>query len=267
MWNLIFESYENKPTKVKFFSVDVRVKRGHAIVVDVITSFLQVVISEVTKFVVYRTYMKSGRFLSRLGAANLPATQSVPRFAHIFHFEHETLFATTMRRFSRATGSLSRQLLRAPQVSRGARCNIAQRFTPERSNPVFAKNLETSQPRGFAAAAASAGNGRVTQVIGAVVDVQFDGDLPAIMSALEVEGHEIRLVLEVAQHLGENTVRAIAMDTTEGLVRGQGVFNTGSPIQVRHVAIAPPKFCLRLSCATIGIALVLVDVCGIFFQR
>ena len=235
--------------------------------VDVITSFLQVVISEVTKFVVYRTYVKSGRFLSRLGAANLPATQSVPRFAHIFHFEHETLFATTMRRFSRATGSLSRQLLRAPQVSRGARCNIAQRFTPERSNPVFAKNLETSQPRGFAAAAASAGNGRVTQVIGAVVDVQFDGDLPAIMSALEVEGHEIRLVLEVAQHLGENTVRAIAMDTTEGLVRGQGVFNTGSPIQVRHVAIAPPKFCLRLSCATIGIALVLVDVCGIFFQR
>jgi F-type H+-transporting ATPase subunit beta len=48
-----------------------------------------------------------------------------------------------------------------------------------------------------------------------------------------VEGHEIRLVLEVAQHLGENTVRAIAMDTTEGLVRGQGVVNTGSPIQVR----------------------------------
>ena len=97
--------------------------------------------------------------------------------------------------------------------------------------------------------------------------MQFDGALPAIMSALEVEGHEIRLVLEVAQHLGETTVRAIAMDTTEGLVRGQGVFNTGSPIQVRHIAIAPPKFCLRLSCATIGIALVLVDVCGIFFQR
>ena len=48
-----------------------------------------------------------------------------------------------------------------------------------------------------------------------------------------MEGHEIRLVLEVAQHLGENTVRAIAMDTTEGLVRGQGVVNTGSPIQVR----------------------------------
>ena len=74
--------------------------------------------------------------------------------------------------------------------------------------------------------------GRVTQVIGAVVDVQFDGDLPPILSALEVEGHEIRLVLEVAQHLGENTVRTIAMDTTEGLVRGQTVLSTGSPIQV-----------------------------------
>ena len=74
--------------------------------------------------------------------------------------------------------------------------------------------------------------GRVTQVIGAVVDVQFDGDLPPILSALEVEGHEIRLVLEVAQHLGENTVRTIAMDTTEGLVRGQSVLSTGSPIQV-----------------------------------
>jgi len=93
---------------------------------------------------------------------------------------------------------------------------------------------EASFARGFAAAAAAnaAADGRVTQVIGAVVDVQFDGELPPIMSALEVEGHEIRLVLEVAQHLGENTVRAIAMDTTEGLVRGQGVVNTGSPIQI-----------------------------------
>jgi len=90
------------------------------------------------------------------------------------------------------------------------------------------------QTRGFAAAAggSSAFDGRVTQVIGAVVDVQFDGELPPIMSALEVDGHDVRLVLEVAQHLGENTVRTIAMDTTEGLVRGQGVVNTGSPIQV-----------------------------------
>merc|ERR1712164_69291 len=74
--------------------------------------------------------------------------------------------------------------------------------------------------------------GSVTQVIGAVVDVQFEGELPSILSALEVQGHEIRLVLEVAQHLGENTVRTIAMDTTEGLVRGQPVLNMGSPIQI-----------------------------------
>ena len=66
------------------------------------------------------------------------------------------------------------------------------------------------------------------QVIGAVVDVQFDGHLPAILNALETDNHGNRLVLEVAQHLGENTVRTIAMDTTEGLVRGQEVVDTGA---------------------------------------
>jgi len=74
--------------------------------------------------------------------------------------------------------------------------------------------------------------GAVTQVIGAVVDVQFEGELPAILNALEVEGHSVRLVLEVAQHLGENTVRTIAMDATEGLVRGQVVHDSGRPIRV-----------------------------------
>ena len=64
---------------------------------------------------------------------------------------------------------------------------------------------------------------RVTQVMGAVVDVQFEGELPAILNALETDNHGNRLVLEVAQHLGENTVRTIAMDTTDGLVRGQEV--------------------------------------------
>ena len=63
--------------------------------------------------------------------------------------------------------------------------------------------------------------GRITQVIGAVVDVQFDGELPAILNALETKNQGNRLVLEVAQHLGESTVRTIAMDTSEGLVRGQ----------------------------------------------
>src|SRR5690349_13345851 len=74
--------------------------------------------------------------------------------------------------------------------------------------------------------------GRVAQVIGAVVDVQFEGHLPAILNALETENRGNRLVLEVAQHLGENTVRCIAMDSTEGLVRGQTVYDVGSPILV-----------------------------------
>jgi F-type H+-transporting ATPase subunit beta len=74
--------------------------------------------------------------------------------------------------------------------------------------------------------------GKVTQVIGAVVDVQFDGTLPPILNALETENQGRRLVLEVAQHLGENTVRTVAMDTTDGLVRGQGVVDTGGPIAV-----------------------------------
>jgi F-type H+-transporting ATPase subunit beta len=74
--------------------------------------------------------------------------------------------------------------------------------------------------------------GKVTQVIGAVVDVQFEGDLPAILNALVTENNGKRLILEVAQHLGENTVRTIAMDATEGLVRGQDVSDTGEPISV-----------------------------------
>lgn len=75
--------------------------------------------------------------------------------------------------------------------------------------------------------------GRISQVIGAVVDVSFDGGvLPAILSALETDNNGNRLVLEVAQHLGENTVRTIAMDATEGLTRGQSVTDTGSQIRV-----------------------------------
>ena len=74
--------------------------------------------------------------------------------------------------------------------------------------------------------------GKITQVIGAVVDVQFGEDLPPILNALTTDNNGKNLVLEVAQHLGENTVRAIAMDATEGLVRGQQVTDTGGPIQV-----------------------------------
>ncbi len=74
--------------------------------------------------------------------------------------------------------------------------------------------------------------GTVTQVMGAVVDVHFEGDLPNILNALEIDHQGRRLVLEVAQHLGESTVRTIAMDTTDGLVRGQKVVDSGGPITV-----------------------------------
>ena len=74
--------------------------------------------------------------------------------------------------------------------------------------------------------------GAVSQVLGAVVDVRFEGELPEILSALECDNGGNRLVLEVAQHLGENTVRSVAMDTTEGLVRGQEVVDTGGPIEM-----------------------------------
>ena len=83
-----------------------------------------------------------------------------------------------------------------------------------------------------AAKAATGATGKVRQVIGAVVDVQFDDNLPAILNALETDNRGSRLVLEVAQHLGENTVRCIAMDSTEGLVRGQSVVDTGGAISV-----------------------------------
>ncbi|XP_057293262.1 ATP synthase subunit beta, mitochondrial [Hydractinia symbiolongicarpus] len=104
--------------------------------------------------------------------------------------------------------------------------------------------LSTDTPSKAAAAAkkaesgstkvASAGGfvGHIVAVIGAVVDVQFDNGLPPILNALEVQGRDSRLVLEVAQHLGENVVRTIAMDGTEGLVRGQSVIDMGDPISI-----------------------------------
>jgi F-type H+-transporting ATPase subunit beta len=74
--------------------------------------------------------------------------------------------------------------------------------------------------------------GKIAQVIGAVVDVAFDGDLPFILDALKVDNGGQKLILEVAQHLGENEVRTIAMDSTDGLVRGMEVIQTGAPITV-----------------------------------
>ena len=103
--------------------------------------------------------------------------------------------------------------------------------------PAAKKTAAEGRPAAAKPAAAAKGvaTGRIAQVIGAVVDVEFDGHLPAILNALETTntdqrtGEPFRLVLEVAQHLGENTVRTIAMDTTEGLTRGQPVIDTGAP--------------------------------------
>ncbi|WP_456389825.1 F0F1 ATP synthase subunit beta [Profundibacter sp.] len=82
------------------------------------------------------------------------------------------------------------------------------------------------------AKATATATGKVTQVIGAVVDVQFTGDLPNILNAINTTNNGKKLVLEVSQHLGENTVRCIAMDGTEGLVRGEAVTDTGAPIMM-----------------------------------
>ncbi|NQV57757.1 MAG: F0F1 ATP synthase subunit beta, partial [Rhodospirillales bacterium] len=74
--------------------------------------------------------------------------------------------------------------------------------------------------------------GAVSQIMGAVVDVKFEEDLPEILNALELDNNGRRLVLEVAQHLGESQVRTIAMDTTDGLTRGAVVTDTGAPIEM-----------------------------------
>merc|ERR1712105_209734 len=117
---------------------------------------------------------------------------------------------------SRAAGGLVKQAVKAGNVSNILpTATIAQRRDFSVSSPVSAL------PKG-----------QVVSVIGAVVDVQFDEGLPEILNALVVEDRSPKLILEVAQHLGENTVRTIAMDGTEGLVRGQVVVNTGSPIEI-----------------------------------
>merc|ERR1712209_142259 len=118
----------------------------------------------------------------------------------------------------RAAGGLVKQAVKAGNVSQILpTASVAQR-----------RDLSVSSP----AAAAALPKGKVVSVIGAVVDVQFDEGLPEILNALEVENRQPKLILEVAQHLGENTVRTIAMDGTEGLIRGQVVNDTGNPIMI-----------------------------------
>jgi len=130
----------------------------------------------------------------------------------------------TATAMSRRGVSLRAVATQAPRLATGKRATAPATGAARTNAPV----------RTFAAAAGGKALpiGKIKQVIGAVVDVQFEDELPAILNALEVEDHDIRLVLEVAQHLGENTVRTIAMDATEGLVRGQKVRDTGSPIMV-----------------------------------
>merc|ERR1712121_318177 len=120
----------------------------------------------------------------------------------------------------RAVSGLVKSATKAPSLLTAVKANLP--------------SSSTAQKRQYAAAPASAKlpKGQVVSVIGAVVDVQFDEGLPEILNALRVENREPKLILEVAQHLGENTVRTIAMDGTEGLVRGQVVNDTGAPIMI-----------------------------------
>merc|ERR1712033_45611 len=118
----------------------------------------------------------------------------------------------------RAAGGLVKQAVKAGNVSQ----ILPTAVLPQR------RQLSVSAP----VSAAALPKGQVVSVIGAVVDVQFDEGLPEILNALTVVGREPKLILEVAQHLGENTVRTIAMDGTEGLVRGNVVADTGNPIMI-----------------------------------
>ncbi len=124
---------------------------------------------------------------------------------------------------------------KAAPAKEAATAPAAAKAAPAKKAAAPAK-AAAAAPAKAAAASVSAKRvgaaGKVRQVIGAVVDVQFEDHLPAILNALETENVGNRLVLEVAQHLGENTVRCIAMDSSEGLVRGQAVYDTGAPISV-----------------------------------
>jgi F-type H+-transporting ATPase subunit beta len=101
--------------------------------------------------------------------------------------------------------------------------------TKKAATPKAKTSKSTKKPT---KAANTGATGKITQILGAVIDVQFEGDLPSILNALHTDNDGKTLVLEVAQHLGENTVRTIAMDSTDGLVRGQPVSDTGSAISV-----------------------------------
>jgi F-type H+-transporting ATPase subunit beta len=141
-----------------------------------------------------------------------------------------TKAATTTKKAAPAkTAAAPAKAAAAPAKAATATKAAATKSAAAKAPAAAAKTATTAKP----VMAAKGAVGRVTQVIGAVVDVAFDeGSLPLILNALETENLGNRLVLEVAQHLGENEVRTIAMDSTEGLVRGQKVTDTGAPITV-----------------------------------
>merc|ERR1712180_211581 len=144
--------------------------------------------------------------------------------SHYFIFREIKMLRQAVSRLSRGASkaSLIRHTTKGTQQRLPACLQTGQRFvSTDKTNQCAA-----------AEAAALEGNGHIVAVIGAVVDVQFEDSLPPILNALEVQGRSSRLVLECSQHLGENVVRAIAMDGTEGLVRGQKVVDTGGPISI-----------------------------------
>ncbi|KAH7444128.1 hypothetical protein KP509_02G065800 [Ceratopteris richardii] len=150
------------------------------------------------------------------------------------------LLSSLLRHGARSTPRSGHMARRTCLSSRFLACSSLQ---PRATTPAFSSLGLRHYAAEAAVAASSDGSiadeftgagsiGSIAQVIGAVVDVKFEKGLPPILTALEVQDHNIRLVLEVAQHLGENTVRTIAMDSTDGLVRGQKVLNTGAPITI-----------------------------------
>jgi F-type H+-transporting ATPase subunit beta len=150
----------------------------------------------------------------RAGSRRLAGTHQAPKQSRSFS-SNAAGGSGAVRPLANATAKgLSRSLL-----------NSAKSLTPALAREMSSDN----QSADFTGAGSI---GSIATVIGAVVDVKFEKGLPPILTALEVQDNNLRVVLEVAQHLGENTVRTIAMETTDGLVRGQRVLNTGSPIMV-----------------------------------
>ena len=142
-----------------------------------------------------------------------------------------TQISRTQRRISTTRALRQEAVKKAPSSQQAAQTqqkDIIKQLVEE------VEGEEASQSQGTESQSPERkGVGTIIQVVGAVVDVQYDpSELPNILNALEVQGHHTRLVLEVAQHLGKGAVRTIAMDATEGLLRGQDVVDTGAPIQV-----------------------------------